>query len=318
MTRGAESDRLLDSPLKTLIISDVHNRTTQIDAILSWEQPYDRVVFTGDTFDSRGYPEDTVARAVESARWLRTKLHGPKVTYLVGNHDLGALFPGNDAAWRAGDWYANDSAKLTAITGTLQPKDLARIQLYTTEAGVLLSHAGLDAELPDLVTTMGYEPPPRDYTLPALTEWLDLMWRQAKDRYPKPGQSHPILDVGQCRGGWGMQRVGGLIWRDFASHSPIDGLGQIVGHSIQDEEPLFRIINRNGAPMWRSASKGVKPEWLKEGWTLCLDTRSRHYVVIEDGVLIIKSVVWKRMGGTYEVAPGGTVTEVRLPVQDGV
>lgn len=294
--------------MKVVVHPDVHLRGAFIDQINDWEKP-DRIVFLGDTWDARGGEvRESVESTIAAAQWLKAQLHDPRVTYLAGNHDARAIWPLNDAVWCAQEWFSE--GWLAAIRGVLTDADLARIKLYTVESGILLSHAGLDAKLPDvMVALMGHSPPPASYSLADLTAWLDLMWAQAKQAYSVPGKTHALLEPGTCRGGY--QRVGGVIWRDAGAHEPIEGLGQIAGHSIMDE-PMFRFHHGGDAPIWRAAKGGVKTAWLKQGWTLFLDTRSRHYVVIEDNVLTIKAVTWKRVAGGYEVAPGGTVTEVRL------
>lgn len=295
--------------MKTIVISDSHLRHPQIETILGWEEPYDRAVWLGDFFDPRGFSGTTTNLA--AARWLKQAVHNPRWSMLTGNHDWASIrFPDNPHVYGT-DWATDTECELA--TAMLTEADWAKLRLYDTESGILLSHAGLDVGLFNVVAQSSCPMPNHTLsTLPTITAWLDSLWPGVIAAH-HAGDRHPLVDAGRDRGGYSP--VGGMIWRDFSYHSPIDGLGQIVGHTIQ-EEPLFRIINRNGAPMWRAASKGVKTEWLKEGWTLGLDTRSHHYVVLQDGHLIVKAVTWirnSREDNSYRVEPGPTIAEVALP-----
>ncbi len=71
--------------------------------------------------------------------------------------------------------------------------------------------------------------------------------------------------------------------------------------------------------MWYKADKAGRQhphiaEWFAAGGSLDLDTSSKHYGVIENGTLQIKSVNWVRTRGEddYHVEPGKVICEVKL------
>jgi len=71
--------------------------------------------------------------------------------------------------------------------------------------------------------------------------------------------------------------------------------------------------------MWRHFNKkGVKinPRWLKEGWTLDLDTKNRHYGILENDTLTIRSVIWTNTEKEYDwvgdIEPGEVMARIHL------
>lgn len=303
---------------RTLVIPDVHHRTREMDAILRWEEPYDRVVWTGDYQDGWG---DTVEDATRTALWLQSKLADPRNVMLLGNHDTPYRWPTNGYARCSG--FTQAKALAVKDSGV----DLTQLRSHYSEAGVLFTHAGLDL---DLLPVLGRDRlgwPAGPLTVQSISDSLSALWPGVVQRY-SDRSCHPLLEAGRDRGG--DQSVGGITWRDFSWHNPIPGVGQICGHTIQDKGkgPLFRLRGKDGAPTWRHAFCDFKPEWLAGGWTLCLDTESRHYAMIEtdetgqESVLIIKSVNWVKhpnpsKGGEI-VAPGREILTVKLPEQSDV
>ena len=290
---------------RSIIIPDIHLRHKHVDTILSWET-YDKAIFLGDIFHRYS---DTVQENVEAAEWLKERLDDPRNVFLWGNHDWAQRYwPENEWAFCSGC----TESKSWAIKQVMKDGDWDKIKPYHVEHGILFSHAGLDPKLFDVLAKAGMDfPCPLD--LPTITAWLDLVWPQVVERY-KVGSIHPLMEQGVDRGG--LQSQGGMNWQDFGRHSPLEEVGQIVGHTHQDinKGPLFRIINKNGAPMWRYASKGVNPRWLKNGWTMCLDCEMHFYAIISDDVLTIKSVNWVRPKGQIDphVEPGEVVAEIHL------
>ncbi len=290
---------------KSVFLSDSHLRHHYLDTILSWENEYDKVIYTGDFFDQFS---DTPEQNGEAAQWLKTKLDDPKCVVICGNHDFGYMFPLNPKAYCSG--FSHE--KVRAIRKHLTQLDFRKMHLHHVESGILFSHAGLSRDFFDMIASQGYDFP-TPLNLETIDAWLTALWPQIQERYGV-GQDHPLMGAGYDRSG--RQNVGGIIWKDFSGHCPVQGVGQIVGHTPQEpaKGPLFRFINRNGTPMWRFAAKGVNPQWFKAGWSLDFDTHNKNYLVIENGVLQIKSVTWMRETGqdNYTVSPGETICEVDL------
>lgn len=274
---------------RTLIISDVHLRWRQVEEMLSWER-YDKLILTGDFFD--GY-EETTQQNVDTAVWLKAKLADPRTVACIGNHDMQHLWPDNP--WvRFDDNGYGPAAKHMYVARVLTDTDRRKLVPYHIDQGILFSHAGFDAYLPAQLHSAGCQAPGGALTVEGIAAYINALWPKVCERYAA-NSIHPLMEAGRCRGG--MQVVGGLCWRDFGSFMPVAGIGQIFGHSIQDGDPLFRIINRNGAPMWRRTTKGVNPRWLANGWGLCMDTCNKHYAILEGDVLTIKRVHWHRAAG---------------------
>ena len=81
--------------MRTLVISDVHNRIIRAQSIID-KVPHDKLVLTGDYFDSYGEGADAAEYARNTAVWLKEKiLHNPKAVALLGNHDTSYIFDNN-------------------------------------------------------------------------------------------------------------------------------------------------------------------------------------------------------------------------------
>lgn len=80
------------------------------------------------------------------------------------------------------------------------------------------------------------------------------------------GKVAQCLRAGVSRGG--NIRVGGIDWLDWNEFEPIPGMNQICGHT-----PAAEVRYREG----------------KDSKNWCIDTQLRHYAVIDNGVVKIKS-----------------------------
>ena len=301
----------MSHPHKTLIVSDIHLRHAQIDQMLLWEEPYDRVICLNDVFDQFA---DSVIQNLNAAHWFKTKLNDPRWVFVESNHGQSYRWPTNVFARCSGF----STAKAEAINAILTRDDWLKVRPYYAipEFNLLFTHAGVDRHLPTMAAARGFEAPVGELTLKVVTDWLDAIWPSVLVRYDAEAW-HPLLGVGRDRGG--DQSVGGITWGDFGSHTPIPGIAQVVGHSIR-ETPLFRFHQGEGviAPMWRRADKGpIKQAWLKTGWTLDMDTNLHHYAILNTtkGLLTIKQVNWKRHYGddTFTVTRGPVIANVKLP-----
>jgi len=121
--------------MRTVIISDLHNRVDWIESTLSILD-FDKVVFLGDYFDDF---DDTVADVKKVAKWLKQSLSKPNRIHLCGTHEIWYRFPNNPFLQASG----NSTEKSKAINDILTEKDWNKIRLYYCEQNFLLTHAGL-------------------------------------------------------------------------------------------------------------------------------------------------------------------------------
>lgn len=127
--------------MKTLVIPDVHNHTTEVEAQIA-RYPADRVVFLGDYFDSFG---DTPAMAADTAAWLKASLARPERLHLWGNHDLWYRFPTNSQiCWIGSGFTPRKHAEISKI---LTVEDWSRLKLVEFVDEIALCHAGIGPEV---------------------------------------------------------------------------------------------------------------------------------------------------------------------------
>lgn len=218
--------------MKTIIISDLHNRIDWIEDALSSPllKPYNRVVFLGDYFDDFN---DTPEDVINSAKWLKRSLHKPNRIHLSGTHDMWYRFPYNRFIQASG----NTEEKMYAIRDILNSDDWNLLRLYYYEQNFLLSHAGLHINLiSDYVNKhidiFGRYIVNKELRLNG-QEIVDKIIKPATDEALKrtsDGFASPWLEAGFARGG--LQAAGGITWLDWNNEfRPIPGLNQIVGHT---------------------------------------------------------------------------------------
>jgi hypothetical protein len=84
------------------------------------------------------------------------------------------------------------------------------------------------------------------------------------------GRYDSRIGPGRLRGGW--ERKGGVVWQDWREFEVIDGLTQIVGHTIGEEA------------RWRFSDDGNSISF-----NVCIDTEMSHYAVVEvfDGEAVV-------------------------------
>ena len=257
--------------------------------MLSWEEPYDKVIFLGDIFDSWN---DGPVQALDAAHWLKSKLEDPRNVFVLGNHCQQYIWP-HHPSW----CWGFTQGKSDAIRSVLTQADLDKLRPCHVEQDILFTHAGFDYHLPQQLARAGCEAPTGTLTVDSIAAFINHVWPEVCARYGNTAQTrfHPLLEPGRSRGG--TQQVGGITWEDFHAHIPVPGVAQIVGHSIL-EGPLFRFVHNAASiadetPMWRRAAIKVKTKWLKHGWTLGLDCNNKWYAVLEDGKLTVKRVEWR-------------------------
>ncbi len=192
--------------MKTLIVSDIHNRTEWIEPFLARE-PHDEVVFLGDYWDDFG---DTPNDAKRVCDWLAKSVREPKRVHLWGNHDLSYRQPHN---YPCSGWNPAKEAVISAMPGYVWK----RLRLVYECQGYLLSHAGVH------ICTAGD------------SKGLNVA-RAVASAKRKLARNEPsaFLAAGRIRGG--RARWGGVTWLDWNHEfEPIPGLKQIVGHTTVKE-----------------------------------------------------------------------------------
>lgn len=232
--------------MKTIIISDLHNRVDWVEPALSSSllKPYDRAVFLGDYFDDF---YDTLEDVKKVAKWLKESLSKPNRIHLFGTHEMWYRFPDNSFLKASG----NTEKKSDVINHILAEKDWNKLRLCHYEQGFLLTHAGVHTYLlgknnPNAQDLLGLI---KSATVDALQD-------------TKNGKIHPWLEAGFARGG--RQVVGGITWLDWHDEfEPVPGLSQIVGHT-ELRKPETKITENSE--------------------NYCLDTKNRHIGVLENGV----------------------------------
>ena len=263
---------------KVIIISDIHNCTSIVDKILTLVE-HDQVIFTGDYFDSHW--GDQVPLAESTARWVKEKLSDPKNIMLIGNHDMGYLFPKNLHATCSGF----TTEKSDIINGILG-EDFFKLKGFHFQNGILFSHAGVTRELVPYIMEQK-----TNWSVDEFISALDLKMKHSIQEM-KIGRSTPLFAVGWDRGG--NSNYGGITWQDQSMHMPIDGIPQIFGHSIR-EVPEFIFANSKGSktsngisPKTHSfrATIELTPATLKshlqgKAWSLDGDTALNHFMVMD-------------------------------------
>ncbi|MDD5453880.1 MAG: metallophosphoesterase [Candidatus Ratteibacteria bacterium] len=197
--------------MKTIIISDLHNRVDWVEPALSSLQ-YDKVIFLGDYFDDFYDNLDDIKKV---AKWLKQSLPKPDRIHLCGTHDMWYRFPNNPYLQASG----NTMQKLNVINQILTDDDWNLLRLYYYEQGFLLTHAGVHSFL------FG------NNNL-SIQEMLNLIKSETEKALQdvKNGKINPCLDAGFARRGG--QVVGGITWLDWHDEfEPVPHLNQIVGHT---------------------------------------------------------------------------------------
>lgn len=237
--------------MKTLIISDIHNRVHTVEQYLMLHgHEYDEIVFAGDYFDSF---HDSPFEAGITACWLRDSIQGispssnkPRI-HLLGNHDVYYRFPHSEYLWCPG--YTPDKGR--RIRDIVPGKCWEATKLCYYTQGWLISHAGVHKTV--------FSHPINGVTIEGIQDQCERALIAAKE-----GRYSEVLGSG-----WRMantrQTYGGIIWLDWDHEfEPVEGLNQIVGHT----------------PGTMVRAKHDKTSSNKN---YCIDTNLMLFGVIEDG-----------------------------------
>lgn len=265
--------------MKLLVIPDIHQRVSVANNImLADEANVDKVVFLGDYFDAWVETEQDVKLTAE---WVAANVKDEKNVFLLGNHDLSYAFPQNRATICSG--YAEE--KLEIIRESVTDSDWARMKVSYQVGDILFSHAGVTGDLVPVGANF--------------SEWLQENTTHAlKQLSIGLGDNSPLLYAGWSRGG--RSPYGGIFWEDFTHHVPVVGIKQIFGHTTL-REPHYRIRKHETPSTIAFSEPAIIEDEFKMQvrdmqlhqyqWSLCIDTDSKHYLIIdtEERTLTFKS-----------------------------
>lgn len=214
---------------RCIIIPDVHQNIAWVERILARETTHDLVVFLGDYFDS--YLPPKLRTSVSGTCAFLDKLRrssgiggGPRVVFLLGNHDIQYLEakPACDRRrtprnlhYQCGAAFIHSAAK--QIAKDLPPEFWQSARLFVEVNGYLLSHAGVASALWPVRATFAESVATLDLACATALRTMTV-------------KSSPLLRAGEVRGG--DQAVGGITWQDW-DHEFTDALPcpQVVGHT---------------------------------------------------------------------------------------
>jgi hypothetical protein len=232
--------------MKTIIVSDLHNRVDWVEPFLSGID-FDRVVFLGDYFDDF---HDTSKDIINAAKWLKQSLLHDNRIHLMGTHDMWYRFGVADMWHKISNNFlkasGNTIKKSEIINKILTEADWNCIKLYHCEQEFLLTHAGVH---PFILGGNEF----RQIIRPAIEKALVDV---------RDGRSNVWLNAGYVRGG--IQPFGGITWLDWHyEFEIIPYLNQIVGHTeLEIPEEKSTSLSRN----------------------YCIDTKNRHVGLLENGL----------------------------------
>jgi len=195
--------------MKTIIISDLHNRVDWVEPTLSLLK-YNNVVFLGDYFDDFN---DTNKDAENAAKWLKQSLQTPNRIHLMGTHDMWYMFSKNKLLKCSG----NSDGKRKTINKILTKEDLEKLKPFCIIQNFYLTHAGIH------------------HSFIKNNKVFNTVYIETKEAFNdiKGGNFNPWFGAGKARGGY--QPFGGITWLDWNEEfEPIPNINQIVGHTTFD------------------------------------------------------------------------------------
>jgi hypothetical protein len=271
--------------MRTLVIPDIHNRIIRAQSIIDKVQ-HDKLVLTGDYFDNHGEGAYAAEYARATAVWLKEKiLYNPTAVALIGNHDSSYIWPEN-IHFRCSGY---TPYKSVAINDVLTNEDKAKFGVYHIDQNHVFSHAGLTNKLWKKYS-LNFD----ETKFASKLEFFDHVLQQETTialEQANLNNNVELFGAGWERGGY--QQYGGINWVDWNTFGPVNGINQIVGHSIH-RVPQVLVQHKHGGFVKQDVTEHYKlldqpnkldPEYLSVSYNL--DTQSNHYAIIEDGVVNI-------------------------------
>lgn len=219
--------------LKTISIGDIHGNDAwkKIDT-----EKYDRIIFVGDYTDHFTRSNETIINNLRSIIELKNQ-YPEKVILLLGNHDLGYMYP-NDSRFRCSGY----RPELSLDLGEVFQKNRHLFQCAYQIENYLWTHSGMTYEYYYLVYTPLKEKFLKSFQVDPLTN--DGMILSMMGFTKEIG----ILNyVSRSRGG--ADPYPGIFWADQSEHiqniikGNVTPFHQICGHSRVKEITSYAIKN---------------------------------------------------------------------------
>ena len=264
--------------MKTLVWPDVHHRHALLRQFLAKNGgDFSRRIFLGDWFDQW---QDRPDHAKATAQLIVELMQDPSNIFIEGNHDSSYRYR-NDTMWCPGfEW---DKSRF--INTVMDFPHWEKFKLFHVEQGVICSHAGVHPAV--------FTHPILGLTIEGITKDCEKAVECARSNI-----KHPVYAMGMACGG--KAPFGGITWVRWGEIVPIEGMNQIVGHTLVNEPEI--IYGRKKV----SAYNGVVTEKMESVTTtltnylrmppkkenLCsinwnIDTNNRYFAVIENGEISI-------------------------------
>jgi predicted phosphodiesterase len=263
--------------MRTLVIPDIHQRHVRAQKLID-TVPFDKCILLGDYFDNFA---DNYYDANNTAIWLRDfVLSDPRIVPLLGNHDTQYFWPYNPTFRCSG--YGD--MKKDAILKELNRDHIEQFKYFHIDQGFVFVHAGVDNRLwKDLKLNFDEK---GDKTKLEFFEEILTYWVNHTKKLIADNKYCSLLGAGWDRGG--SQPIGGINWADFSNLSPINGINQIVGHTIH-KVPNIKIQKRGGSVCAKTIFEYYEHQEYSPSCkdplsiNYALDTHLNHYMVVDDG-----------------------------------
>jgi len=204
--------------IKTITIPDLHGKSIWKDVD---PHEYDQIIFLGDYLDDWDVSDESMLENLKEVINFK-ELHKDKVILLLGNHDVGYLYPMFTKLFRAtrcsgfrNSMYEDVHKLLNDNRSLFQPTHQLKNHIW--------SHAGIS------------EPWYENRLLPVLIglglDHEDNINLSTKINICFKTDVEELFDVGYMRGG--NYPNGGIFWEDATDlvSSPYPNIHQIVGHT---------------------------------------------------------------------------------------
>ena len=247
-----------------LIIPDIHDKVDVFNQILVKYNHIPQKISLGDWFDSFEY---TAANYVEdTAKACADFIADPNHKMVWGNHDIQYAFPKCLPLGCSG-WA---SWKQEPIDKWMKP-NWSKVKLHQwlefPNKNWLLSHAGFHPSFANPFIGM-------------TKEWVEKLTDEALAAVRYENRITPILEVGSRRGG-SARAIGGCTWLDWRDFKPVEGLNQVVGHTIYGGKRVLLLTAPNSE-------------------NHCIDTQLRHVAILDDeGSLTIEPLDFPELKQYY-------------------
>lgn len=264
--------------MQVLVWPDVHNRIILLRKFLEKNgENFQKRIFLGDWFDAW---DDKAEDAKATAEYLAELMEDPRNIFIEGNHDSSYKY-GRTSTFCSGFTFE----KQRAIASVMTPDHWAKFKLFHFEGNVLCSHAGVHPAI-FMHPIAGIDP-----------IQMEKDCEQAMQA-ARCNIRHPIYEAGMSSGG--RATFGGINWLRWWEFKPIEGINQIVGHTIHSEPQVTylkkKVETKAGHDRVRFETARTnltnyrnmppKKEPCSINWNI--DTDNRNFAIIEDGKIHIK------------------------------